>query len=205
MIVSQLRTTGVNDSQILDAIRAVPREIFVEEDRKAVAYADRGTPLGNGRTLMPPEVFGKLLESALPRKGERALVIGGASGYAAAVLAGLGLDVTLLESDPLLVVRAKALVGGQARVVEGDLQAGTKKGAPFDIILIDGAVEEIPPVVIKLLGDGGRLVTVRIDSLGLGRAVLGIRSGESFGLKDFADATSVERLPGFARPRAFQF
>lgn len=205
MIVSQLRTTGVNAPRLLAAIDAVPREGFVEEGRRAIAYADMAPPAGQGRSLLPPDVLGRLLERAVPNSGEKALVIGGATGYSAAVLAAMGLDVTLIEFDPVLAARARTLLDGQVRVIEGDLAAGTKKGAPFDFILIDGAVEEIPQSLVKLLCQGGRLATVRIDSLGIGRAAIGIRSGDAFGLNEFGDAPAAERLPGFERARAFQF
>lgn len=205
MIVSQLRTTGVNEPRILAAMGSVPREDFVEESRRALAYADVATPAGPGRALLPPEVLGKLLDKAVLAEGQKALVIGGTTGYSAAVLASLGLDVTLLESDAALVARAKALLGDRVSVVEGALEDGTKKGAPFDFILIDGAVEEIPQSIIRLLRDGGQLATVRIDDQGVGRAALGIRTGEAFGLQDLADAPAAEKLPGFARARAFQF
>src|SRR3546814_421260 len=165
MIVSQLRTTGVNDPKILAAMGSVPREDFVEAGRRAVAYADLAAPVGQGRALLPPEVLGQLLERAALTGNEKALVIGGATGYSAAVLAAMGLQVTLLESDPALAARARELLGDKVRVVEGDLAAGTKKGAPFDFILIDGAVEEISQAIIKLLRDGGQLATVQIDSL----------------------------------------
>lgn len=205
MIVSQIRTTGVNDPRILAAMGTVPREDFVEEGRRAVAYADLATPVGNGRALLPPEVLGRLLEKADLTGGEQVLVIGGGTGYSAAVLAAMGAEVTLLESDPALAARAAALLGKRVRVVEGDLAKGAKKGAPFDFILIDGAAEEIPEALIKLLRDGGKLAAVEIDGQGVGRAAIGVRSGDGFGLRQFADAPAAEPLPGFQRARAFQF
>lgn len=205
MIVSQLRTTGINDPAVLDAMGAVPREDFVEPSRRPVAYADLATPAGEGRALLPPEVLGALIQKAELKPGEKVLVVGGATGYSAAVLAGMGLDVSLVESDPVLAARAGALLGDKARVIEAPLAEGTKKGAPFDFILIDGAVEDVPQPLIKLLRDGGRLAAVQIDALGVGRAAFGIRSGDGFALRAFADAPAAVRLPGFERARAFQF
>lgn len=205
MIVSQLRTTGVNAPNVLNAVGSVAREDFVDPACRAVAYTDLAMSAGNGRALLPPEVLGQLLERATLQTGETALVIGGATGYAAAVLAAMNLDVTLLESDAALAARARTLLGGSVKIVEGDLASGTRKGAPFDFILIDGAVEEIPPAIVKLLRDGGRLATVHIDASGVGRAAIGIRSGDAFGLSEFADAPAAQPLPGFARARAFQF
>lgn len=205
MIVSQLRTTGVNEPLVLDALRAVPREDFVEPSRRAVAYADVATPAGGGRFLLPPEVLGGLIQKAGLKAGESALVIGGATGYSAAVLAEMGLEVTLLESDPVLAERARVLLNGKARVVEGALAEGTKKVASFDFILIDGAVEDVPAALIKLLRDGGRLATVQAGTAAVGRAAIGVRAGSAFALRPFADAPAAVRLPGFECARAFQF
>jgi len=205
MVVSQLRTTGVRNPKVIAAMASVAREDFVEPGRRAVAYADRATAMGNGRSLLPPEVLGALLEKAALVGGERVLVIGGGTGYSAMVLAHMGCAVTLLESDADLAARARVLTGGKVNVVEGPLEQGSSQGAPFDFILIDGGVEEVPAAIIDLLVDGGQLATVRIDSLGVGRDAIGVRVGNSFGLDDFADAPDAQRLPGFARARAFQF
>src|SRR5688572_12844073 len=142
MIASQLRTTGVNDPAVLAAMGAVPRERFVPEDKAAVAYADTMISLGGGRSLNSPMALGRLLDEAAPREGERALVVGAATGYAAAVLARIVGEVVALEEDPDLVARAReALSGTSVKIVEGPLDKGHKKGAPYDLILIDGAVE----------------------------------------------------------------
>lgn len=205
MIVSQLRTTGVNAPRILAAMGSVPREDYVEADRRNVAYADIATPAGSDRALLPPEVLGQLLENAELHSGEKALVIGGATGYSAAVLAASGLNVTLLESDAGLAARARTLLGNSAIVVEGDLRTAAVDGGPFDFILVDGAVEDVPQNIVDLLHDDGRLAMVRIDSQGVGRAAIGIRSGNAFGVQEFADAPAAVRLPGFDRARTFKF
>src|SRR3546814_20437907 len=101
-------------------------------------------------------------------------------------------------------LRARALLGKSAQVVKGELEGGVKKHAPSDFILIDGAVEEIPQAIVRQLRDGGKLATVHIDAMGVGRAAVGVRSGDAFGLTEFADAPAAERLPGFPRARAFQ-
>src|SRR3546814_19946484 len=117
----------------------------------------------------------------------------------------MGLDVTMLESDADLASRARALLGKSAQVVEGELEGGVKKHAPFDFILIDGAVEEIPQASVRQLRDGGKLATVHLDAMGVGREAVGVRSGDTFGLPELADATAAERLPGFARDRASHY
>src|SRR3546814_16181195 len=117
----------------------------------------------------------------------------------------MGLDVTMLESDADLASRARALLGKSAQVVEGELEGGVKKHAPFDFILIDGAVEDIPQAIVRQLRDGGKLATVHIDALGVGRAAVGLRLGDAFASTDFGDWPAGDRLPGFPRPPAFPY
>ncbi|MEO5972749.1 MAG: protein-L-isoaspartate O-methyltransferase, partial [Sphingomicrobium sp.] len=140
MIDSQLRPEGVGDPAVLAAMAAVPRERFVPEAARALAYGDRAVPLGEGRSMMAPAALGLLLSALAPRSGERALVVGAGTGYAAALLAKIGLDVTALESSAALIT-AK---GQGIAVVEGPLAEGHARGAPYDLILIDGAVEHVP-------------------------------------------------------------
>lgn len=204
MVASQLRTTGVDDPRVLAAVGAVARERFVPEDRRAAAYADLPVPLGGGRELNPPMVTARLLSEAAPRGGEPALVVGAATGYAAAVLARMAASVVALEEDPALAAAARtALEGSGAKLVEGPLAAGHGEGAPYDLILIDGAVEHVPQPLIDQLADGGVLATAILDR-GVTRLALGRKSGGAFGLVPFSDAAAAI-LPGFARPRTFSF
>src|SRR3546814_17496352 len=99
-------------------------------------------------------------------------------------------------------LRARALLGKSAQVVEGELEGGVKKHAPFDFILIDGAVEELPQAIVRQLRDGGKLATVHTDAMGVGRAAVGVRPGAASGLTEVADAPADERLAGFAGARA---
>ena len=202
MIDSQLRPEGVVDPAVINVMANVPREKFVPAGARALAYGDRPVPLGNGRALPPPAVTGRLLSELEPRRGERALVIGAAIGYSAALLEALGLEVIALESDPALVALAKA-ASPKIAVVEGDLIAGYPAGAPYDIILIDGAVEHIPPELTAQLVEGGRIGTILSDR-GIGRLAVGRNVGGHVGLRTIADA-DMAVLPGFERPRAFTF
>jgi protein-L-isoaspartate(D-aspartate) O-methyltransferase len=145
-------------------------------------------------------VLGKLLTEMLPLAGERALVVGCGTGYSAAVLQHLGLDVIGLESSAELADRARK---SGVDVVEGQLEEGWKKGAPYDLILIDGAIEYIPDAIIAQLSDRGRLGTALIDQ-GITRLVVGRRAADGFGLHSMADAGAAT-LPGFSKPRAFTF
>jgi protein-L-isoaspartate(D-aspartate) O-methyltransferase len=200
MVDSQLRPEGVNDPSVIEAMSLVPREKFVPDDVKPLAYIDRSLPIGEGRELSAPAVLGQLLTALAPVPGERALVVGAGTGYSAAVMTRLGLQVTAIESSPVLAAAAKK---NGVKVVEGPLKAGSKANAPYDLILIDGAVETIPDELVEQLADGGRLGTAIIEQ-GITRLVIGRRAGGGFGRVSIADA-AVPVLPGFERPRVFTF
>ena len=200
MIESQLRPQGVTDRAVLAAMDSVAREQFVPDAVRPLAYSDRSLALGGGRFLAPPAVLAQLLTQMAPVPGERALVVGAATGYSAAVLGQIGCDVIALESDPALAARARA---ADLDVVEGPLEAGSRRGAPFDLILIDGAVEFIPDAIVEQLRDGGRLGAALAER-GVIRLVVGRKAGGGFGHLSIGDA-GVAALPGFARPREFSF
>jgi protein-L-isoaspartate(D-aspartate) O-methyltransferase len=200
MVESQLRPQGVTDAATLAAMGEVPREQFVPDAARPLAYIDRALPLGGGRFLPAPAVLGELLTQMKPEMGQRALVVGCGTGYSAAVLKRTGVDVVAVESDPELAARAREL---GINVVEGPLEFGFAKGAPYDLILLDGAVEHIPNAIVAQLADGGRLGTALIDR-GVTRLVVGRKAGGAFGYLSIGDSGSPA-LPGFARPKAFQF
>lgn len=200
MVDSQLRPQGVTHAAVLFAMAGIAREKFLPRHTQPLAYVDRAVAMGDGRFLPAPAVLGQLLTQMNPRSGQRALVIGAGTGYSAAVLAAMGLDVTALESAPELAARAREL---GVDIVEGDLEAGYRKGAPYAQILIDGATESLPEPIIDQLADGGRLGTALVDR-GVTRLVVGRKSGNAFGYLSFGDA-GVPVLPGLTRPRAFTF
>jgi protein-L-isoaspartate(D-aspartate) O-methyltransferase len=200
MVDSQLRPEGVSDRGVLSAMGSVERERFVPESAKAFAYFDRPLKIGEGRAMMSPAALGRLLTVAAPMPGERALVIGSGTGYSATILREIGLDVVALESDPSLAAAAKA---AGVETVQGELEKGWSKSAPYDLILLDGAVEEIPDALAKQLAPDGRLAGAVIDR-GVARLVMGRCAHGTIGLRTIADA-DVEALPGFERPRAFTF
>lgn len=200
MVDSQLRPQGVNDPAVLAAMSVVPREKFVPEDQKPLAYIDRAVPLGEGRALPAPAVLGLLLTGLATLPGERALVVGANSGYSAAVLSKMGLQVTALESSESL---AEAARKNKVSIVLGPLSEGTKKGAPYDLILVDGAIEQIPDALIEQLVEGGRIGGAIVEQ-GITRLFIGRRAGGGFGFHPISDA-STPRLPGFERPKAFTF
>ena len=200
MVESQLRPQGVTDPAVLDAMGLIPREDFLPPETRPLAYVDRAVSMGEGRFLPAPAVLGALLAQMMPLRGQRALVVGAGTGYSAAVLATMGLSVTAVESSPALASRARDL---GVQLVQGSLEAGWQKAAPYDQILIDGAVEYIPDAIVDQLASGGRLGTALVDR-GITRLVVGRKAGGAFGYLSLSDA-GVPILPGFARPRAFTF
>ena len=200
MIESQLRPQGVTDRGVLDAMRTVARENFLPSHTRPLAYVDRAVAVSEGRFLAAPTVLGQLLTEMRPQPGQRALVIGAGTGYSAAVLKEIGLDVVPIESDARLIAAA----GEQGvQVTSGSLDAGSATGAPYDQILIDGAVEYLPDAIIEQLADGGRLGAALIDR-GITRLIVGRKAGGAFGYLSIGDA-GVPALPGFSRPKAFTF
>ena len=204
MVSNSLRTTGVNDPRVLAAMGAVPRERFVPRGLVAAAYADAPVPLGNGRELNSPMALGRMLTELRPREGERALVVAAATGYSAAVMERLTGSAVAVEEDPALLERARAVLSGSnIELVEGPLTEGHKEAAPYDLILIDGAVEFVPDALIEQLVDGGRMGLAILDQ-GVSRIALGRRAGEGFGVAPITDWASTI-LPGFSKPKAFNF
>lgn len=207
MVESQLRTNRVSSERVINAFRAVPREIFVAPERRAFAYVDEDLPVAPGRFLMEPRVLARLVQEAAPMPEEKVLLVGASTGYTAALLVHMGANVVALESDAELAAIARdrlAELGlATVTVVEGELTAGHAADAPYDLVFIDGAVEDIPEALIAQVKDGGRLATVLVEG-GVGRAVIGRRSGAGFGVFDFMDA-AVPMLPGFTKPKAFVF
>jgi len=200
MVESQLRPQGVTDRGVLDAMRTVPRENFLPSDTRLLAYVDRAVAIGEGRFLPAPTVLGQLLTQMMPVAGQRALVIGAGTGYSAAVLSNIGLDVVAIESNAGLIAAAS---GHGVQVIQGALEAGHGAGAPYDQILIDGAVEYLPDAIVAQLADGGRLGAALVDR-GITRLIVGRKAGGAFGYLSIGDA-GVPALPGFSRPKAFTF
>jgi protein-L-isoaspartate(D-aspartate) O-methyltransferase len=201
MVDSQLRPQGVNDPSVIAAMSLVPREKFVPDDQRPLAYVDRAIPIGEGRALPAASVTGLLLTALAPLPGQTALVVGAGTGYAAAVLARMGIKAVALESSPSLAAAAKKL---KISVAEGVLEEGHQRSAPYDFILINGAVEYIPDALVDQLKDGGRLGGAIIDRGGITRLFVGRKAGGGFGFHSIADS-ATPALPGFARPRAFTF
>lgn len=205
MVSNQLRTNNVSDPRIVAAMEAVARERFVPAERAKIAYIDLPVPLSGGRALNSPLATARLITESGVEAGEKVLLVGAATGYAAAILAELGAEVTALEEDGALLATAKAALAGKTNVtlVSGPLNGGWKKGAPYDVIIIDGAVESVPEAIASQLSATGRLLTGLVDR-GVTRLATGRRAGSGVGLVAFADVETVV-LPGFATPKGFSF
>lgn len=205
MVSSQLRTNAVSDQRVVAAMASIPREDFLPAEARAIAYRDTAIPVGMGRAANPPLATARLLTAADLGAGDRVLLVGAGGGYAAAVLAELVAHVTALESDAALVALARGALAsvGNVALVEGPLDQGWAANAPYDVLMVDGAVERLPDALIAQVRPGGRVVT-GLSERGVTRLAAGRRSDAGFGLIAFADSECVA-LPGFARPQGFRF
>ncbi|MDQ4061673.1 MAG: protein-L-isoaspartate O-methyltransferase [Pseudomonadota bacterium] len=213
MVEGQLRTRDVTDLRILAAMGELPRERFVPADRRAFAYMDEDLLLkpGSGgmppRYLMEPTAFARLVQLAEIGPQDHVLDIGSGTGYGAAVLSRLAGSVVALEGDPDLLRMAETALAelgvGNVTLVSGPLEAGYPAVAPYDVILLEGAVEVLPEALLQQLKDGGRLVAVE----GQGRsatAMRHVRVGDEFSGVGAFDC-AVPLLPGFAKAPSFTF
>jgi len=206
MVASQIRTSEVTDPVVVEAMGAVPRELFLPVASRPFAYIDEDIALGKGRYLIESVVLARLLQLADLQTTDKALIIAAGTGYSAAVMSRLVASVTALESDAALAEHAKqalAQVAPQVRVVTGELKSGWPQNSPYDVILVDGAVSELPNGLKPQLADGGRLVCI-VREGPVGRATLISRSGDSYGARQEFDAMTPA-LPGFEKQPKFVF
>jgi protein-L-isoaspartate(D-aspartate) O-methyltransferase len=207
MVDRQVRTADVTRYPIIEAMLAVPREDFVPEALRPVAYLGEHVPLGPGRVLLDPRVFAKLLDALDPGPSDLVLDVGCALGYSTAVLARMAEAVVALEEDPEMAREAEALLAAHgvdnAVVQAGPLAAGVSEHGPFDAILLEGAVEVLPATLAGQVKPGGRVAAVFVDGA-RGHARLGVRAGPGITWRRIFDATAPV-LPGFAATKAFEF
>ncbi len=184
MVEGQLRPNRIRDPRVLQAMGEVPRELFLPKSLRGVAYSDEDIDLGDGRRLIEPLALAKMLQAAQPRPEDTALVIGCDTGYTAAVMARLASTVFLLIEREEEVEAIDALLNqlGSENVIvrAGDPREGFPDLAPFDVILLAGAVVEVPRRLLEQLGEGGRLVAVVSDGYA-GKVQLFERFGNAYG------------------------
>lgn len=208
MVENQIRTNRVSDERVLAAIAAVPRERFVPKRLQGNAYVDQDLALGDGRYLMEPMVFARLLQEAEIGAGDVVLDIGCGTGYSAAVLGKLAGTVVALESDAALAKEAvEALTEldvDNAAVVEGPLEGGYPRQAPYDVIVLGGAVDAVPAALTDQLVEGGRLVAVVNVAPSVGNIEVIHRLYGGLSRRQIFDA-AVPTLPGFAAEHGFVF
>jgi protein-L-isoaspartate(D-aspartate) O-methyltransferase len=165
MVEHQLRRRGIADERVLSAMGRVPRELFLPENVRRLAYEDGALPIGYGQTISQPFIVGTICVLLELSGDERVLDVGTGSGYQAAVLAELPAEVVTIERVPELAERARAALAEagyeQVEVVVGDGSLGVPERAPFDGIAVAAAAPTIPPALYAQLADGGRLVVPR--------------------------------------------
>jgi protein-L-isoaspartate(D-aspartate) O-methyltransferase len=211
MVDGQIRTTDVTSAPLLAALLDIPREAFIAPEQAALAYIDEDiriadTPQGP-RYLMEPSPLARLIQLADVGIDDRVLVVGCGCGYASAIFSRLTRSVIALESDAALAEGARLVLSGlgfdNIEIVQGALQEGYSAAAPYDVIFIDGSVEEVPETLLAQLSEGGRLVAVEgYGNAGVARLFLKT-TGIATGRRAFNAA--IKPLPGFERAHAFEF
>ncbi|HEX4303444.1 MAG TPA: protein-L-isoaspartate O-methyltransferase [Rhizomicrobium sp.] len=207
MVETQVRTNDVTDPRIHAALSAVARETFVPTARRATAYADVPLEIAQGRYLLDPRSFSKMLQLATLRPTDHVLDVACGTGYSSVVIGRLVKSVIALEQDADLVRVASDMVPASGAtnvtVVQGGLTEGVKAKAPFDAIFIEGGIESVPDQLTAQLAEGGRLVAIVMHGA-QGQAHIYVREKGRVGSRADFDAT-VPLLGGFRKVVGFVF
>jgi len=208
MLNSQIRTNKVTDPGLLSALAEIPREHFLARHLREIAYIDEDLAIGGGRYLMEPMILARMMQALELDSGDLVLDVGCATGYSSAVLARLATAVVALECDASLARDATANFAeigvDNVVVVEDELIHGHAEQAPYQAIFLNGAVAEMPEVLIGQLADGGRMCAVIDDGIGPGQVVRAVRRGATVAKQVLFDA-NVPSLPGFNHELGFVF
>lgn len=207
MVESQVRTNDVTDPDIQRSIGGVARELFTPAAKKPLAYSDANVQTDEGRWLIRPRDFAKLVQAAAIKPTDIVLDVACGRGYSTCVLAALADTVVGLEDNDAAVEKATEMLAAldvmNAAVVKGDLKAGASAHGPFDVIFVNGAVSQIPKSWIEQLSGGGRLVVVQAYGP-VGQAKVFTKVGNAVGDRIVFDA-AIPTLPGFEPKAEFVF
>lgn len=208
MVENQIRPNRIIDPLLISAMSSLPRELFLPESQRGIAYVDQDIPLGGGRNLLAPLTTAQLVQAAEIGSNDVVLIIGCGPGYLAAVAAQLASAVVALDSDQQLIRRAEDVLRELAidlvTIVEGPLQRGWAAQAPYDVILFGGAVVEIPEAITAQLADGGRMVTIVAGEGGVGKGTVFLKAGGVISHRTVFDSFTP-LLPGFSPEPTFRF
>jgi protein-L-isoaspartate(D-aspartate) O-methyltransferase len=202
MVESQVRPNGITDHRIIDAMAEVRREDFVPAERKTIAYLDDDVQLKEGRFLIEPMAFARMIHLALIKPTDRVLVVGAGTGYGAKVISMLAKSVVALESDSELAGLAREFLARatNVEVVEGSLAAGHAAGAPYDVIIVEGRIAAVPESLFAQLANEGRIVAAvgntDVSKMQIATLTDGHRSSRS------AFDVSIAPLPGLTVEKA---
>jgi protein-L-isoaspartate(D-aspartate) O-methyltransferase len=206
MIDSQVRPNDVTDRRLITVLSHIPREAFVPAAKQAMAYADAAVETGPGRWLLAPRDFSKLVHAATIADTDKVLDVGPGAGYSTVVLAQMGASVVALEQDEAAAATVRQNVGkagvSNVEVVSGPLKSGVASKGPFDVIFINGAVEDVPKALLDQLAENGRLVAPVAEG-GVRRARVYTRSGGKTAYRTPFDC-QAPTLPGFERAAEFR-
>jgi protein-L-isoaspartate(D-aspartate) O-methyltransferase len=207
MIESQVRPNDVTDRRLIAAMASVLREGFVSAAKAPVAYADVAVETGPGRWMMAPRDFAKLANAASIKETDRVLDVAPGNGYSTAILARLATSVIALEQDEAAVKALRDSLSNAAaaniETIAGALKAGAPSRAPFDVIFVNGAVEEVPKAWLDQLAEEGRMVVVVSEGL-VRRGRVYTRSGDKTAWRTPFESAAPS-LPGFERAEQFRF
>ena len=204
MVDNQIRPSDVTKYPVIAAMLAVAREEFVPADRREAAYVGENLPLGPARVLLEPRTLAKMLDALNIQGNELVLDVGAGLGYSAAVIARMAEAVVAVESAPMAAEAQAALAAQRVdnvAVIEADPAAGSPRHAPFDVIVIEGGVEEVPAALLAQLKPGGRIGALFMQGA-LGVVRIGTQTGDGLVWRDAFNAAAPV-MPGFGRARAF--
>ncbi len=205
MVDTQIRPSDVTKYPIIEAMLEVPREQFLPEAARGAAYSDAPVDLGGGRSVLEPRTFAKMLDALAIGGGDMVLDVGCGLGYSAAVIAHIAEFVVALEEDEALAGEAEERLAAQGvdnvAVISGSLAEGDAPHGPYDVIIVEGAVEQVPPALLEQVNEGGRIIAIFADGMS-GAARMATKMNGHVDWRHVFSATAPV-LPGFSREVEF--